>query len=144
MILADDSNPGYRADTLKIEAEDCLEVAAPFVIVPANDASGNRALMVPDGTAKGEGHAIYTVVIPQGGNYELFARVLWQDGCGNSVRFDVGASSCVLADEVFGEWHLLRGQRRFDLQAGVTTVVVNNLEDGIRIDYWGLRAVDER
>jgi len=139
VVLDDSDGAGAPAGTIRIEAEDCSVVEAPFAVAPANDASGNRALVLPDDTVKGEGKASYTVGIPEAGTYVLSARVWWKDGCGNSVRFEIGRESCVLADDVFGEWHTLQGKRMFELSAGTTPVVIHGLEDGIRVDHWELQ-----
>ena len=142
IVLEDSTGAGHPAGTIRVEAEDGATVVAPFVVVPANDASGNRALMLPDDAAKGDGQAAYSINVPVGGAYVVFARVLWKDGCGNSVRFDLGSATCVLADDVFGEWHTLRGKRRIELPAGPVSVVIRGLENGISVDYWGLLRVD--
>jgi len=144
VVLDDSDGTGAPAGAIRVEAEDCSVVEAPFAVAQANDASGHRALVLPDDTAKGKGKALYSVDIREAGTYVLSARVLWKDGCGNSVRFEIGRESCVLADDVFGEWHTLQGKRVFSLSAGTTSVVIHNLEDGIHVDYWELRKAGVR
>jgi len=96
VVLDDGMGDGSRAGVIRVEAEDCSVVEPPFAVASVDDASGSRALVLPDETAKGEGKATYSVDIAAAGTYVLSARVLWQDGCGNSVRFEVGRESCVL------------------------------------------------
>jgi hypothetical protein len=45
----------------------------------------------------------------------------------------------VFASELFGQWHVLDAKRPMALDKGPLKVEVRNLEDGIRVDYWGLR-----
>lgn len=124
---------------VRIEAEACDDHVAPFRKGPDDKASGRMALVIPDGTAKGVGHATFCISIPRAGRYVLFARVRWKDACGNSLRFEIGDRTVLLADGIFGHWHEVDARVPVDLQRGATTIRVHNVEDGVALDYWGLR-----
>ena len=130
---------GAAADLVQVEGESCVSLTPPFVRVPANDASGGLVLAIPDLAGKGVGSAEYHVTIPEDGTYTLEARVFWDDGCSNSLLFQLGETSITLASEMFKQWHVLDAPQRLPLHKGALTVRVLNLEDGVKLDWWVLR-----
>ncbi len=125
---------------LRVEAETATEVQAPFAIVSLGDASGGQGLVIPDRRGKGQGSARFVVQIPKAGTYALYARVYWDDGCSNSLGFRIaGQPDLVLASETYERWHTLEAGHPLTLPQGELRVELMNLEDGIRLDYWGLR-----
>jgi hypothetical protein len=120
-VLPDPAADATDSRVCRIEAEAATEIEQPFANVALGDASGGRGLAIPDHGGKGKGYARFTVPVPESGTYVLYARVYWEDGCSNSVRFVVG------------------GHDGITLASGNVQVEIQNLEDGIRIDYWGLR-----
>jgi hypothetical protein len=140
VIVLPDDVAGPGADSvIQVEGEAFVSKTYPFLKVQANGASGNWVLAIPDKMGKGIGQAIYAVEVPEAGQYRLYARVFWEDGCSNSVEFRLGTESVVFASELFGQWHVLDAKRPMALDKGPLKVEVRNLEDGIRVDYWGLR-----
>jgi len=114
----------------------------PFLVVSADGASGQAALAIPDGRGKGIGRATIHLPVPEPGRYLLFARVFWADGCANSIAFRIGDQEVRLSDEIYQRWHHIEGRTVFELPAGTVQLQVVNLEDGVMVDYVGLRAVD--
>lgn len=122
------------------EAENARQFDEPWTTLRANDASGNRALGIPEKAGKGEGTAVYELRVgdDQAGTYRFRARVRWRDACGNSVGFSVGKQTGTVASQRFEEWHWVEAPRTVDLGAGTHTLTLHNLEDGIAIDHWQL------
>jgi len=137
-----DDGSGLVTIGLVTEGEDASEIERPFVVVSDPDASGGAALGLPDQSGKGVGGATYHVEIPEAGEYRLHARVFWQDGCSNSVLFEVADEKILLAGDLYLRWHRLDAKRPVQLPAGTTTVVIRNVEDGIRIDSFGFTPID--
>lgn len=127
---------------VRVEGEAFTLAAGGFKAVSANDASGNKALEIPLDLGKGVGHALYEVELKEAGEYVLSARVYWRDGCSNSLGFTILDQKGVVASELFEKWHDLRCRRTFRLPAGTTTIKVRNVEDGVRLDYFELRALN--
>lgn len=89
------------------------------------------------------GHLIFKVNIPEEGQYTLWARVLWPDGCGNSffVR-QQGRNRRVLGEDgTYDSWHWidLKGPK-LTLSRGVNVIEVLNREDGVLLDQLQLTA----
>ena len=137
VVVADDLGQG-DAGTIRIEAESCPRLTQPFVVIPANDASEGLCLAIPGDAGKGVGSAEYVLELPEAGDYRFFAQVFWEDGCSNSLRVEAAGQPAVISSEVFQAWHKLASKRTFHLPAGRVTLTVHNVEDGIRLDYWGL------
>ena len=142
VLILDDPIDSFGDIALQVEAEACASRTKPFIVIPANDASGDHALAVPHKSGKSKGSASYAVDVPEDGSYLLFARVHWKDGCANSVRFQAGGETTTFASEIFRRWHVLTAKRAIRLEAGSLEVVAHNLEDGVWIDYWGLRRAE--
>lgn len=123
---------------IRVEAEDCVDIHPPLKVVELPDTSGGKAVVIPDKSEKGVGHAVYEVDVPEAGEYRLRAQVYWLDGCGNSIRFAAGDQSVVITSDTYGRWHTLTAVRTLTLPTGPQRLTVHNVEDGIRLDYWQL------
>jgi len=124
-----------------MEAEDVDKTPAGFLKIPDTEASGGHALAIPVHAAKGVGAAQYSSGKIAPGTYELYARVYWTDGCSNSLRFSVGNVEISLTSDIYNKWHLLHSPRKIRITDPPQTLSIHNLENGVRIDYWGLRPV---
>lgn len=123
----------------------CFEVetgtaTAPVALEDESGASGGKCISIPEGVGKPpdvQGDASFTITVPQEGNYVVWARCLWQDGCGNSVRVSVdGSEPAILGEDgTYKRWHwvMLRGMT-FKLTQGDHQFRLMNNEDGIKID----------
>lgn len=128
-------------DSIRREAENCDSISAPWTEVSANEASGNRALSIPEGAGKGAGSANFKIAISpeEAGDYRFEARVRWLDACGNSLGFSVANQNGTITSSRFGQWHHLQCPLTVTLPAGEHTLRLHNLEDGILIDAWRLQ-----
>jgi len=138
-LLDDLSEQADEGDIIRVEAETFASKSAPFTTISDNDASGHRALAIPQGKGKGLGATVYEIDVPADGFYVLYARVYWQDGCSNSLLFETPAAERVLASDTFLRWHTLEARKPLLLRKGRARIQVSNVEDGVRLDFWGLR-----
>lgn len=137
-IIASDKNAD-EPTVITIEAEDAKEVKRNFKIVPANDSSGDRIIESPNDSGKGVGKAVYEIKIPEDGQYRLFARVWWEDGCSNSMAVKIDdLPKVVLANEIFKRWQVIEAVKPISLPKGKCKLTIIPLEDGIKIDTLGL------
>lgn len=141
IVVLPDSHAGSGGGVVMVEAESAFEVMPPFLVVQADGASGGAALAIPDGRGKGIGRATLELTVPEAGRYLLFARVFWADGCANSIGFRIAGQEIRLSDDIYQRWHYLEGRTVLELPEGRTLLEVVNLEDGVMVDYLGLRAV---
>ncbi len=139
--LGDDDDGADTDSRIRVEGESFKTAGPTFRAVKANDTSGNQALEIPDESGKGAGEAVYEFDVPQAGDFALVARVWWKDGCGNSLTFVVNGDKQKVSSERFEVWHDLPTRRPISLAAGKVTVIVRNVEDGIRLDYFELRPI---
>ncbi|NQZ69027.1 MAG: hypothetical protein HRT89_13265, partial [Lentisphaeria bacterium] len=122
-----------------IEAESATSIVPHFQIVPANNTSGNRVLEAPNDRGKGVGRAEYEIDVPEDGDYTLFARVWWEDGCSNSLAIEIGdVPKVLLSNELFKKWQQIESVKPVQLKKGKFTLTLYPVEDGIKIDYFGL------
>ncbi|MDX9979529.1 MAG: hypothetical protein RBU25_05700 [Lentisphaeria bacterium] len=142
VVVFPDPLAGAANSTLTVEAETAFEVMPPFRVVPADGASGGAALAIPDGRGKGIGRATVNLTVPEPGRYLLFARVYWADGCANSIGFRLSGQEIRLADEIYQRWHHIEDRTPIELPAGTLQLQIVNLEDGVMVDYVGLRAAE--
>ncbi|MCX7015056.1 MAG: sigma-70 family RNA polymerase sigma factor [Candidatus Sumerlaeota bacterium] len=122
------------------EAENAETIEAPAAGVPCPDASGGAALAIARGVGAGwrkeaGGNAAYDVEAPETGDYDLWARTQWTDGCRNSffVRCNDGKPLTLGNDAVYGEWHWLP-LRQVPLRRGKNRIEFANREDGVALD----------
>jgi hypothetical protein len=113
------------------------KLAEPFVLRQDSQAVGGLALSVPEGSQSKDlhGRAEVTVTPPMAGAYQVWARALWRDSCGNSVAFSAGSGpETVLGnDSVYNNWHWVSGGT-VSLGAGETRVSLKEREDGVELD----------
>jgi hypothetical protein len=89
-----------------------------------------------EGAPKDQGRATYKVKIPSAGTWTFWGRTKWTDGCGNSFFLKIGNKPPIaLEDATYGIWHWRQGPS-VSLPAGVVTVVIQNREDGTKIDQF--------
>ncbi|MDP6523915.1 MAG: hypothetical protein QGH15_06810 [Kiritimatiellia bacterium] len=128
-------SPRAVSDYWLIEAEDTIgEPIAPLAVTDANDASGNRVLKIPLGAGKGKGEVVYAIPKLPRGTYTVWARVLWHDGCANSIGCVIGRKQMVISDEIFKRWHWVPSVQTIVLGAGDEELQLRNTEDGIMVD----------
>jgi hypothetical protein len=123
---------------IRVEGESFASATGAFRRIQDNDASGHLALEIPADSGKAQGEARYSLDLSSPGVYRLSARVFWEDGCSNSLAFQVNDTRCGVSSELFSHWHELQSPVLLDLPAGPVMIVVQNLEDGVRLDYFQL------
>lgn len=134
-IMMLDGEDAQVDGVVRIEGESYDHATGHFQKIKANDASGNCALEIPEGSGKAFGEASYRFRVTQAGRHALVARVYWQDGCANSLGFTINGEEAMVTSDLYKQWHELKCKRTFDLPTGELTLLVRNLEDGIRLDY---------
>ena len=105
-----------------------------MVMAEANDASGNRALAVPEAAGKRGGSAEYSIASVPAGDYRVWLRAFWRDSCSNSIGCVIAGETVLLADEIFAKWHWVGALRTISLPAGEARIRLQNTEDGVMID----------
>jgi hypothetical protein len=87
-----------------------------------------------------EHSAVFELSVPETRTYFPWARVWWEDGCGNSMfvvleREGQKAQEFVVEDGTFQFWHWLpvAGETGLPLEKGTYRLVVKNREDGARL-----------
>lgn len=128
-----------------VEAEKYSSITPSMTKVADSGASGGYALSIPlarphattEGAPKDQGKAVYKVIIPSAGTWRFWGRTKWTDGCGNSFFVKIADKPAVVLgqDGTYGSWHWVKGPS-LSLPAGVVTVVVQNREDGSKIDQF--------
>lgn len=83
------------------------------------------------------GHASYTVKIPAKGAYRFWGRCHWHDGCGNSFWLKIGSNPAYRLgqDGTYQRWHWVKGPL-VTLPAGNVQIIIQNCEDGAKIDQF--------
>jgi hypothetical protein len=122
------------------EAENPSEIQGPMVVASDPAASGGAMITIPENAGTGwlkeiGGHASYDFTLPASGSFRLWARVKWNDGCGNSfsLQFNNGPRLITGNDAVFQEWHWLSVDN-IALPKGPIRVTISNREDGVALD----------
>jgi hypothetical protein len=92
------------------------------------------------GSTSGDHWAEFDVDVPAGATYYPWARVWWEDSCGNSIvvawQKDEGpVAEFVVQDGTLESWHWLpvAGVEGVSLEQGTYRLVVRNREDGARL-----------
>ncbi|MDA0321226.1 MAG: hypothetical protein O2923_00710 [Verrucomicrobia bacterium] len=143
------------AHPLCFEAEDALATVEPMIEVNSTNsplkgthldpkgASGSTFLEVPQGEGNPPkvpgGQSSYTFSLDESGTYYLWCRVWWLDECGNSstMVLNGGHPFTFGQDAVYKTWHWVKAPRRIKdlkMDAGPQTLIIQNREDGVRID----------
>ncbi len=148
--------PAVRADvTICFDAVTATTLEAPMEAVAASNApldirdkvskelSGGRYLEIAQGKgnppAVEAGKAVYTLAIPEDGDYILWCRAFWSDECGNSfsVNLDDAKPFILGEDSTLKSWHWVKAPLRIKqltLTKGTHTLTIRNREDGVRLN----------
>jgi len=141
------------AANLVLEAEDYIEIEAPFVRVEEASSPPAGVVIVP-GASKGayaalpqgsgnppevtKGKLVYEVEIAEEGVYVLWLRAYWDDSCGNSVSVQIDEHPVFMVeDSTYKTWHWVKSPPRLNqlrLSAGKIRLSLLNREDGVRVD----------
>jgi hypothetical protein len=121
-------------------------VEAPMVAV-TNGVPGASGpyLEIPEGAGNPpkveKGKAVYSLDIPADADYVLWARVYWDDECGNSFTVAVGDQPGFVfgEDATYKAWHWVkypvsRTAKPIRLTKGKHSLTFHNREDGVRVD----------
>jgi opacity protein-like surface antigen len=137
--------PATLAQSAKVcfEAESATKIESPIKKIGGQTktkVSGGGYLEIPwdKNATKGLGQATYTFNAKTAGTYTVWARALWQNGCGNSVTVSVngGPDKILGEDGLYEEWHWVGGRARVKLNAGKNTMVLKNRETGVQVDQF--------
>ena len=133
------------ASTTKIvfEAESYKTITPTMAKVASSVASHGYYIQVPlhrphgeeEGAPSDQGNALYKIHIPAEGQYRFWGRCHWYDGCGNSffLKFDNKPMVVFGQDGTYQTWHWVKGPK-ISLTKGVHTIVIQNREDGAKLD----------
>jgi len=129
------------------EAEHYYTIKASMAKASSQVASGSAYIHIPlqrphgiiEGAPFDTGYALFKVKIPKTGTYNLWGRVHWYDGCGNSflLKIDDKPQMVFGNDGTYQRWHWVRGLR-ISLTEGVHTIRFQNREDGAKLDQFML------
>jgi hypothetical protein len=109
----------------------------------AKGASGGRYLEIAQGKGNppdvATGKAVFTIDIPEDGDYILWCRTWWSDECGNSffINLDEAKPFTLGEDSTFKTWHWVKAPARLKqltLTKGPHTLTVRNREDGVKLN----------
>lgn len=122
------------AGAIVFEAEHANAFVPPFRLVESDGASNGALVEVPQAAGSG-GKAFYRFSVGAGGEYVVWGRVFWPDGCANSFTVSMDSSKGVLFgnDDSFRAWHWVRGPS-FRLDAGEHLLTFRSREDGAMLD----------
>ena len=134
-----------KAETIVFEAESFADIVEPMRVVQSDTGtSGNGFVELPLGSGqgwrgKGGGEVTYRIELDKGGEYTLWARTLWQDGCTNAMfmKANKGPQFVLGNDAIFQQWHWVKGQT-MTLEKGVNLIKLANHSDGISMDKFVL------
>ena len=127
--------------TIVMEAESYATIEEPMRVVrDATGVSGDAFVEVPLGAGQGwrgegSGGMTYRVDLPSPGDYRLWGRALWKDGCTNAlfIKANKGPKLVFGNDAIFERWHWVKGQV-LHLEKGVNYVSFANHSDGTALD----------
>jgi len=133
---------------LWIEAESAERIEFPVEVVENEHCSNNKCIVIREGAGVGfrgaGGEAVYPIDIKSDGEYVIWGRVFWKDGCGNSFYLgidefhfnEIGKNvyDYVLGHQLtFGKWMWVKGNK-FKLSKGKHILKIKNREDGVKLD----------
>ncbi len=134
---------GYK---LCIEAETAQPCEAPMAVNTNGLAGASGAcLEIPEGAGNPPkleaGKAVFSVEVPEDGQFTLWCRVWWEGECSNSftVGFDDQPAFLFGEDATYKAWHWVkypvsRTVAPLKLAKGKHSLVFRNREDGVRLD----------
>ncbi|HCE46508.1 MAG TPA: hypothetical protein DET40_23430 [Lentisphaeria bacterium] len=131
--------------TVCFEAEDAKEIKVPVKITELKDkaeadqVSQGKIIEIEQGAGEGSkvgGSAKYKINLKEDGVYYLWARCWWIDSCGNSFGVKIGDKPEFIMgnDGTYKSWHWIKAKVSIKLDKGVYDLVIDNREDGIKID----------
>lgn len=131
-----------RADNTKIcvEAESATDIQSVLKAVtpgPSPKYSGKGFIHIPwdKNETKGQGQATLKINVAKPGDYYVWARTFWENGCGNSISLSVNGQDRMLGEDgTYGSWHWVQNVTRVPLKAGLNTVILKNRETGVKVD----------
>jgi hypothetical protein len=129
------------------------KVSAPFTVSDESEASGGKVVYLKEKTNKeqekkpnqefNDGSIEYQFTVEAEGDYILWLRKLWMDGCGNSVYCTVNKpmtakNALVLGEDgTYGKLTWIRlSDKPVHLKAGANVLRIQNREDGIKLDQF--------
>lgn len=131
------SQAAVPEDALVIDLSAATDVKPPFALKQDAEAAKGIKLVLPEGagSAQHKGSASLKLEVKEPGDYFLWARVYWNDSCGNSVLLRIinTGASLVTEDSLYGTWHWVKAGR-VALSPGEHAVVLLEREDGIALD----------
>lgn len=146
-VIALAAGVAYCASAIKVvvEAEKYTKITPSMKKTASANASGGYFIEIPvrrphaqtEGAPADTGSATYTVKIPSAGVWQFWGRSMWYDACGNSFFVKIGGNPAVQfgQDGTYGRWHWVKGPK-VNLPAGNVQVVVQNREDGAKLDQF--------
>jgi len=124
-----------------VEAEKYDEIKASTIVDSGDTkASCGKCVVYPENAASGTkgdgGYVLYDITIPEDGNWLIWLRTNWSDGCGNSffLIVDDRTPQIVGGDGTYNVWKWRKGRVAYPLTAGKHKVKVQNREDGAKLD----------
>lgn len=134
------STAAHAATKICFEAESANSVEPVLrKVTPgaSKDYSGKGYIHIPwdKNETKGQGQASFKLNAPKAGNYYVFARTFWENGCGNSISLVINGQERMLGEDgTYNKWHWVSNPLKIPLKAGANTVVLKNRETGVKID----------
>lgn len=132
-----------------LECEKYNEIKASTKVVSGDtNASGGKYVEYPlrrphatseNSAVKGDGGFVtFKVKIPEQGNYTIWVRTNWYDGCANSffLVVDTKAPVTIGGDGTYKVWKWRKASQPFALTAGTHAIKIQNREDGAKADQF--------
>ncbi|MDR2850368.1 MAG: hypothetical protein LBW77_07530 [Verrucomicrobiota bacterium] len=128
------------------EAETAASLEAPMAIVTNGIAGASGAyLEIPEGAGNppelNAGKAVFSVDVPEDGEFTLWCRVWWEGECSNSFNVTADDQPAFLfgEDATYKVWHWVkypvsRTTPPLKLAKGKHALTFLNREDGVRLD----------
>ncbi len=120
------------------EAEHANAIVPPFRLLKAEGALNGACIEMPQAAGSGA-KALYRFPAEAGGEYAVWGRAYWPDGCANSFQVSVDSSGPILFgnDGRYRAWHWVKGPT-FPLERGEHLLVFSSREDGAMLDALAL------
>lgn len=134
-----DGGAAVPPDTVVLGSTNAVDLVSPVVRLADSTAVAGMALAIPEGAGslQKRGRATFSFALARDGTYEVWARVRWQDSCGNSfsIQIDDSPGRMVGQDAVYSTWHWVKAGT-YKLSAQRHRLAVQEREDGVAIDQW--------
>jgi hypothetical protein len=120
-------------DSTKVRSGDSTASGGKYVEYPLKrpHATSENSAIKGDG-----GYVLFKVKVPESGNWIVWVRGWWYDGCGNSyfLVVDDKPPQTVGQDATYRVWTWRKASQPYALSAGTHTFKLQNREDGARAD----------